>query len=416
MSEWRREIARPSQLAPAWSWFLWLILAGRGFGKTRAATEWLDEEARKSKRGDQVLLAGRTPADVRDYSLKGPGGLLTHHPDIEYQPSNRLLIWPNGVHGLIRSGENPEEFRGFSGEKALLEEFCAWSYPESCWNNLMFGMREREPQVVISTTPRPISTLKRIMKMPNVAVTRGTSYENRSNLSARWVANVLDPLEGTRLGRQEIGAELLEDVQGALWTLTAIDATRRRPEDVPQLVRVVVGVDPQGSKMVGHETGIVGAGLGVDRRIYVLADESINGTPGEWGNRAVATYERLKADRIVGERNFGGDMVETTIRAVKSTVSYSNVTASRGKQQRAEPIAARYEKSEVSHVGTFPTLEDEMCGFVPGVGLVTDATAEQGAEPSADGRKRSPNRMDALVWAITALTDGPGAVTVVSRY
>ena len=387
---WRRA-ARPKQIPPGGDWFTWLIMAGRGFGKTRTGAEWANERATSHKRGEEILIAGRTPSDVRDYSLHGEGGLLTHHPEIRYEPSKRMLTWPNGVVGLIRSGANPEEFRGFSGETAWLDEFAAWDYPEDCWNNLKFGLRERDPRVCITTTPRPLPILKGIIKDPGTALVTGSSYENRENLSPKWVENVLEPLAGTRLGRQEIEAELLEDVEGALWVLSRIEALRVKAGDLPRLIRIVVGVDPQAVKKAGSMTGIVVVGLGVDKHLYVLEDCSINGTPAEWGARAVAAYERWSADRIVGEVNNGGDMVESTVRAVKESASYKKVHASRGKTIRAEPIAARTERGEVHHVGAWPALEHEMCSWTQ--------------DPQINKSLPSPNRMDAMVWAATELTE-----------
>lgn len=334
-----------------------------------------------------MLLAGRTPADVREYALNGEGGLLRHHPDIDYQPSKRLLTWPNGVTGLIRSGANPEEFRGFSGEFAWLDEFAAWDYPEESWYNLLFGMRERDPRICITSTPRPIKTLREILVSPGTVAVRGSSLENRDNLAEKYIQNVLEPLAGTRRGRQEIEAELLEDAEGALWTLKLIEELRVHREDVPALKRVVVGVDPQGVKAEGSMTGIVCVGLGVDGELYVLEDASVNGTPAEWGAKAVACLERHEGDRIVGERNFGGEMVEHTIRTVAPRASFKLVTASRGKQQRAEPISALYEQGKAHHVGSHAALEDEMCTWTPEA-------------------KESPNRLDALVWACTELTTG----------
>lgn len=396
------DIAREKQLPPPGEWFVWLLLAGRGFGKSRTGGEWLDERARSKAPGQQVLIAGRTPSDVRDYLLHGPGGILTHHPDVVYEPSNRALTWPNGVVGLIRSGANPEEFRGYSGDTALLDEFMAWDYPEECWNNLIFGMREGDPKIAIMTTPRPLPVLKRIRAMPGVVVVVGDTQENEANLSAVYIRSVVDPLRGTRLGRQELGAEVLEDLEGALWRLADIDRQRRKVEDLPRLLRVVVGVDPQGTRDVeapadrttesyrpSSETGIIAAALGEDLRYYVLEDGSINGTPNQWGTRAVAVYDRQKADRVVGEKNFGGEMVEHTVRTVREDVAFDYVVASRGKRQRAEPVAALYEQGRVSHVGSFAALEDEMCSFMPESGW-------------------SPNRMDALVWALTYVqVEGP---------
>lgn len=380
--------ARPNQLPPPGEWFVWMMLWGRGTGKTRTAGEWLDDEVRSGRTGHQVLIAGRTPSDVRDYALHGPGGLLTNHPDIRHKASERLLVWPNGVEGLIRSGANPEEFRGASSDRAWLDEFAAWDYPEESWNNLMFGMREgKSPRIVIATTPRPIPIVKAIMAMPTTVFSRATSYENRANLADIYVRAVLDPLMGTRLGRQEIEAELLDEVEGALWSLKVIDAGRVKRDAVPDLKRIAVGVDPQGTKKQGSMTGIVAVGEGADGHFYVLEDASVNGTPHEWGHAAVACYERHAADRIVAEKNFGGDMVEQTIRTVRENVSYEAVVASRGKRQRAEPGAALYEQGKVHHAGVFAALEDEMCGFTPDT-------------------KESPNRMDALVWALTALAFG----------
>ena len=392
-----RAVAREKQLPPPGDWFTWLLMAGRGFGKTRAGIEWLDEKARtKCRRGDQVLLAGRTPADVRTFSLQGPGGLLTNHPDVRYFPSKRELLWPNGVIGVIRSGANPEEFRGFSGEYALLEELAAWQYAAESYSNLMLGMREgASPRVAIATTPRPIKLIREIMEAPGTVVVRGSSYENRDNLAASYVENVLDPMSQTRLGRQEVFAELLDEIEGALWRmqtdhtvappLLGIEDTRHAHGALPEMVRIVVGVDPQGKKRPGSETGIVAGGKATNGHYYVLADSSINGAPSEWGAAVSSTAKRWGADRTVGEANFGGDMVESTLRSVAPELSYANVHAARGKTQRAEPIAALYEMGLVHHVGQFPELEDEMTTFVAGEGA-------------------SPNRMDALVWCLTELS------------
>lgn len=392
--------ARRKQRPPADDdWFIWLVLAGRGFGKTRTGIEWLDRDARLAQSGQQFLLAGRTPADVRDYTLYGPGGLLTHHPDVSYEASKRMLTWPNGVQALIRSGANPEEFRGFSGARSLLEEFAAWQYAKEAWENLSFGMREGDPRIGITTTPRDKDVLRAIIKMPGTRVVGGSSLENSANLADKYRTNVLDPLLGTRLGRREILAEMLADIEGALWTQGLIDDLRVDRRDVPQLKRVVVGVDPQGKKKgttdsegrADAETGIVVAGLGVDEHVYVLEDGSLDGKPSEWGLRTVALYDRHKADRVAGERNFGGDMVEHVVRTVRKNISYEDANASRGKQRRAEPVAALYEQGRVHHVirdrevgNEFAALESEMTSWTP----------------ESD---RSPNRMDALVWAVSIL-------------
>ncbi len=378
-------------------WFVWLVLAGRGFGKTRTGIEWLNREARLAKSGEQFLLAGRTPADVHDYALYGPGGLITHHPDIDV--TKRTLTWPNGVQALIRSGANPEEFRGFSGTRALLEEFAAWQYAQEAWNNLSLGMREGDPRIGIMTTPRDKEVLRSIIKMPGTRKVGGSSLENSANLADKYRTNVIDPLMGTRLGRREVLAEMLADVEGALWKQAMIDGLRVDRRDVPQLKRVVVGVDPQGKKKgttdeegrADAETGIVAAGLGVDEHVYVLEDASVDGTPAEWGVCTVGVYDRQRADRVAGERNFGGDMVEHVVRTVRKNISYEDANASRGKQRRAEPVAALYEQGRVHHVtrdrevgNEFAALESEMTSWTP-------------------DSDRSPNRMDALVWAVSLL-------------
>jgi phage terminase large subunit-like protein len=374
--------ARAKQRPPDGEWLVWLIQTGRGFGKTRTAAEYVDREARLMRRGDQVLVAGRTPSDVRTFSLEGPGGLLTHHPDIVYEPSKRELTWPNGVKGVIRSGANPEEFRGYSGRLAWLDEFAAWKYPSAAWENLMFGVRESDPRIVITTTPRPIPVMRSIRERKSTVIVTGSSLENERNLSQRWIEEVVEPLRGTRLGRQEVEGEMIDDAEGALWTRDLLE--RCRVASAPHLVRIVGGVDPQGRKGVSRETGIVYAGEGIDGRYYVVEDVSISGTPAEWGDRVVGMYHRLRADRIVGEVNYGGEMVEHTLRTVDQNVSFAEVRATRGKDVRAEPVSALYEKGRVSHVGAFPELEDEMCTW-------------------SKNERWSPNRLDALVWALTEL-------------
>lgn len=378
-------VAREKQLAPDPPWYTWLLLAGRGFGKTRTGAEWIDMKARRLPPGEQVLIAGRTPADVRDYSLHGSGGLLRHHRDVVYSPSHRLLQWPNGVEGLIRSGANPDEFRGYSGSVVWLDELCAWRYPEECWNNLMFGVREGDPQICVTTSPRPIRVLKQIMSSASTIIVRGSSEENRANLSDRWYEEVLEPLRGTRLWRQEAMGEVLEDVEGALWRRDQVEQIRVAQDELPRLNRVVVAVDPQGAVGASKETGVVGAAKGADDLYYVLADESLSASPGEWGQAVVDAYDALSADRVIGEVNYGGDMVEATIRNIRPDVSFGSVRATRGKARRAEPIAALYEQGKVRHVGAFPQLEDEMCSWT-------------------QDEAWSPNRLDALVWALTELS------------
>jgi phage terminase large subunit-like protein len=384
--EWHSQ-RRESQTPPDWDWFVWLLMAGRGFGKTRTGAGWIDDKAREAEAGEQLLIGGRTPSDVRDYALFGQGGLLTHYPDIRYEPSKRALIWPNGAIGLIRSGANPEEFRGFSGRTAWLDEFAAWDYPRDCWDNLKFGVREQgNPQICMTTTPKPIKVLREIIDAKSTALIRGSSYENRENLSEKWIREVLDPLKGTRLGRQEIAAELLEDVEGALWNLALLEKTRVKK--APDLVEVCVAVDPAvTADKDSDETGIVAAGKCADGHGYILDDVSGIYLPLHWAKTAIGVFHSLEADYIVAEVNQGGDMVETTIHTVDERVPVRKIHAKRGKYTRAEPVSALYEQNRAHHAGIFPELEDEQCSYTP-------------------GSKWSPSRMDAAVWALTSLMFG----------
>jgi phage terminase large subunit-like protein len=383
--DWRRN-ARPSQLAPDWGWIVWLLLAGRGFGKTRSACE-ATREAVESEQYGRIAIVGRTAADVRDVIVEGDSGLLAICPPWnrpEYEPSKRRLTWPNGATATTFSAEEPDMLRGPNIDWALCDETASWSHVEPTWNNLMFTLRRgKHPRAVVATTPRPIPLIKRLLKDPTVAVTRGSTYENRDNLAPAFFEQIIRPLEGTRIARQEIDADVLEDVEGALWTLTQLDALR--VAETPPLKRIVVAVDP--SANAGEEglaeTGIVVAGLGQDGCGYVIEDASLRGSPHEWATAAVEAYRRHQADRIVAEANQGGAMVEHVLRTVDPRVPITLVHASRGKQTRAEPIAALYEQSRVRHVGTFPKLEDQMTSWVPG--------------------EASPDRMDALVWALSEL-------------
>lgn len=341
------------------------------------------------KPGRWIALVARTPADARDYMIEGPGGILKNVPPWEapeYEPSKRRLTWPNGSWATIYSDDEPDQVRGFSGDTAWLDEFGKYKHPREVWDNLQFGMREAsndQPRTLITMTPKPLSVIKEIEADPSTVVVTGSSYENRANLDPKWFDRTLARYEGTRLGRQEIHAEILDDTPGALWTRALIE--RQRVRKAPSLVRVVVAVDPAAtSGEQAAETGIITAGVGVDGKGYVLSDDSLRASPHGWASQAVVAYHRHKADRLVAETNNGGDMVIYTIGTVDATVATKKLTASRGKQARAEPVAALYEQGNVYHVGSFPDLEDQLCGWVPGEG-------------------ESPDRLDALVWAITEL-------------
>lgn len=383
--------ARPKQLPPPGEWSTWVVRAGRGFGKTRAGSGWFHERAMQAP-GRWMAMIARTPADAREYQIEGPGGVLRNTPPDErplYEPSKRRLTWPNGSWATIYSDEEPDQLRGFSGDTAWLDEFAKFKHAQETWDNLQFGMREASndhPRTLITTTPRPIPQLKAIEQLPGTVVVRGSSYENRANLDPRWFDETIAAYEGTRFGRQEIHAEILDDVPGALWQRSNIE--QLRVERAPDLRRIVVAIDPAVSAGEDSDhTGIVAAALGVDGHGYVLADHSLRASPAGWARRAIAIFRDLQADRIVAEKNQGGDMIRHTIETIDGAVPVRLVHASRGKLTRAEPIAALYEQGRVHHVGTFPELEDQMCTY--------------------DGTQDSPDRMDALVWALTDLMIGP---------
>lgn len=387
--------ARPEQILPPadaipGGWFVWLILAGRGFGKTRTGVEAVKEWVKTNSR---VNLAGATSDDVRDIMIEGESGILAHCTKAErpwYRPSKRRLDWPNGARSLLLTGEEPDRARGKQSEKLWADEVAAWKYPEA-WDQLMLGLRLGDnPQAVATTTPRPIVLIKELLAAPTTVVTRGSTYANKRNLSAKFFSQVITKYEGTRLGRQELMAEVLDENPNALFTLANIE--ENRVKKLPQLVRIVVAIDPAAtSGEDADDTGIIIAGRDDQQppHFYVIDDQTAHDKPAGWAKKAVAAYHAHEADRIVGEINNGGEMVESTIRNVDENVSYKSVHATRGKVIRAEPVSALYEQNRVHHVGFWPKLEDEMAQYDPALGK----------------DQPSPNRMDALVWAITDLAD-----------
>jgi len=391
--------ARPEQLPPTGDWDIWVYLAGRGTGKTRAGAEWARSQA-ESIPGSHGALVAATPGDARDVMVEGESGILSVCPpwDIPfYEPAKRRLTWKNGSAAHIYSAFDPVHLRGPQFHWAWADELASWKKlktdptgrKDNPWDMLMFGLRLGEkPRCVVSTTPKPIELIRELLRDPRCAITRGSTYDNIANLAPSFVELLLSKYEGTTLGRQEINAELLEEIEGALWTQKTLESCRRT--EYPEMVRIVTAVDPTGGVA---EAGIVTAGIGTDGHGYVLDDSSLRGSPDEWARAAITDYNKFKADRIIAEANFGGEMVEHTIRMtaekLKQSVSYKDVHASRGKQIRAEPVAALYEQGRVHHVGVFPQLEGELTSWVPG--------------------EASPNRLDALVWAITELiVDAPG--------
>jgi len=325
--------------------------------------------------------------------VEGNSGILACSPPDRrplYEPSKRRLTWPNGAVATLFNAVEPDQLRGPQFDGAWCDELAKWRYAQETWDQLQFGLRlGAKPRVVVTTTPRPIPLIRSLIKDPSTFVTRGRTLDNAANLAAPFLKTITEKYGGTRLGRQELEAEILDDVPGALWARSDIDKALK-PIAVPDLARIVVAVDPSGvgsGSDTGDSVGIVVAGKGVDGRGYVLADQTCRLSPAGWGARAVAAYHRYSADRIVAESNFGGAMVEHVVRTADSSVAYAEVKASRGKVIRAEPIAALYEQGRVSHVQGFPELEDQMCQ------MATDGFLGEG----------SPDRLDALVWALSDL-------------
>jgi len=381
--------ARENQLPPAGDWTHWLMLAGRGFGKTRAGAEWVRRMA-EANPGSRTALVAPTLHDARSIMVEGESGLMAICPPWNrprFEPSKRRLIWPNGSIAALYSAEEPERLRGPQHHGAWCDELCSWRRGQETWDNLMFGLRlGAHPRTAITTTPKPTPLLKALVGEARTVITRGTTFENLDNLAPAFAAEILAKYEGTRTGRQELMAEILEDVPGALWQRGQLEALRI--EAVPHLRRIVVAVDPPASAGPKADTcGIVAAGVDESGTGYVLADMSVQGlSPAGWAARAVGLYESLQADRIVIEANQGGAMAESVLREVDPTAAIARVFARRGKQARAEPVAALYEQSRVFHAGNFPMLEDQMCAF----------TGER-------IRGESPDRVDALVWALAHL-------------
>jgi phage terminase large subunit-like protein len=394
--------ARAAQTPPEGEWRIWLLLAGRGFGKTRCGAEFVRARIEGGEAA-RVALVGATAADARAIMVEGESGLIAACPPDKrphYQSSTRLLIWPDGAIATVYSADEPDRLRGPQHDLAWCDELASWRYPEA-FDMLMFGLRlGRDPRAVVTTTPRPTRLIKTLLGDPTVALSRGTTHDNYEHLAPGFLAQIIRKYEGTRLGRQEIDAEVLEDVPGALWSRGLIEAARARA--APPLSRVVVAIDPAASASIeADETGIIVAGRDERGQGWVLGDLSGHYSPTEWARTAIAAYRAHAADRVVAEINNGGDMVEATLRVVDPAVSFAAVRASRGKAARAEPVAALYEQGRVHHVGAFAALEDQMCALTPDRGSGSAA----GVERNAAGF--SPDRVDALVWALTYLLIEP---------
>jgi len=389
---------RPEQQPPPGEWRTWLILAGRGWGKSRTGAEWVRAMATRG-RARRIALVARTAADVRDVLIEGESGLLAIHRADErpvWEPSRRRLTWPNGAIATTYSADEPDQLRGPQHDSAWVDEICAWRYPDA-WDQLQLGLRlGDDPRVVATTTPRPTALVRSLVAAPSTVVTRGRTADNARNLAPGVVEALAARYAGTRLGRQELDGEILDDTPGALWTRAMIEATSARV--APELRRVVVALDPSvAADGGGDECGIVVAGVDYDGRAWVLRDGSGNLSPSDWSRRAVALAEEHAADCIVAESNQGGALVEQTLRAAGARTRVRLVHAARGKRARAEPVAALYEQGRVRHLPGLQRLEDEMCTWSSAAG-----------DPS-------PNRLDALVWACFDLCGLAAAPRVASE-
>lgn len=395
------------QLPPEGDWRTWVIMGGRGAGKTRAGAEWVRREVEGARpldpgRSRRVALVGETIEQVREVMVFGESGILACSPPDrrpEWQAGRKRLLWPNGAMAQVFSAHEPEALRGPQFDAAWIDELAKWKKADAAWDMLQFALRLGEnPRQCVTTTPKNVPVLKSILGNPSTVMTHAPTEANRAHLAASFLAEVRARYAGTRLGRQELDGELLEDAEGAIWTMAGLEAARL--DKLPDLSRIVVAIDPP---VTGHEgsdecgilvVGAVTDGAPQDWRAVVLEDASVSAaSPQAWAEAAIAAMERHGADRLVAEVNQGGDMVETVIRQIDPLVPFRAVRATRGKVARAEPVAALYEQGRVSHVAGLVALEDQMCRMT-----------QRGYE----GRG-SPDRVDALVWALQDLMIDPAA-------
>jgi len=405
--------AHEHQIEPQGAWSTWLILGGRGAGKTRAGAEWIRKIIRtgtaSSATNDNaparaIALVAETYADAREVMIEGASGIRAVAADYErpeYEASRRRLVWPGGAVAYCFSAQDPDGLRGYQFDAAWSDELCKWRYPEETWSNLQLALRlGAKPRQMVTTTPRPMALLKRLIASKQTVMRRASSYDNAANLAETFFTEIAAQYEGTALGRQELLGEIIDDIAGALWTWNMIEASRIVV--APVLSRIVVAVDPPASSGPGaDECGIVIAGAAEINGVhtaFVLADWSAGGlSPRQWAEKTVAAYHEFEADRIVVEVNQGGDMAKAVIAQVDAAAPVRGVYATRGKRLRAEPIAALYEQGRVRHVGAHPKLEDQMTSYTGAGG-------------------KSPDRLDALVWALTELMlKTPAPVPAVRR-
>jgi len=390
--------ARPQQLAPDGKWLIWFVLAGRGYGKTRTGAEWIRSQVEEyGKR--RIALVGETSADCRDVMIEGESGILNICPPWnkpKYEPSKRRLVWKNGAMATTYSGKEPNQLRGPQHDCAWADELAKWQYMEDAWSNLMLGLRGgQDPRVIVTTTPRPLKLIKELVGGKDSVVTGGSTYDNKVNLPATFFETVVASYEGTRLGQQEIYAQILEDNPEALFNRERIHQNRMAQSPSGQKLLSAVALDPAvTSGESAADTGII-AGFSMmynnKKHYFVTHDFTCHAPPLKWTKVGIAAYHRLQLNMIIGEVNNGGDLIKTLIRQIDPSVRFRAVRASRGKALRAEPISALYDQNLVHHIGVFPKLEDEMCTW------------------SSDLNERSPDRLDALVWLLTYLSGKGGA-------
>jgi len=389
--------ARPQQIEPPGDWLLWFLLAGRGFGKTRTGAEWIRQQV-EEKGKKRIALIGETAADCRDVMIEGESGLLNVCPPWfrpKHEPSRRRLVWPNGAIATTYSGKEPNQLRGPQHDCTWADELAKWQYMDEAWSNLMFGLRGgKDPRVIVTTTPRPLKLIKELVSSKSTVVTGGSTYDNKDNLPRSFFEVVISPYEGTRLGQQEIYAQILEDNPEALFNRERIHQNRVAQAPEGKLL-AATAIDPAvTSGDSAADTGIVcgfSAKMDGKKHYYITHDLTCHEQPLKWIKVAIGAYNRLKHNCIIGEVNNGGDLIKTLIKQVDPSVRFKAVRATKGKALRAEPISALYDQNLVHHVGVFPKLEDQMCTWSPDLG------------------ERSPDRLDALVWLLTYLSGKGGA-------
>ncbi|MXN65713.1 ATP-binding protein [Stappia sp. GBMRC 2046] len=388
--------AHDHQLPPQGLWRVWMLLGGRGAGKTRAGAEWIRAMAlghgwATRRPVGRIALVGETISDAREVMVEGVSGILSVHPKAErpeWQPSRRRLEWPNGAVAQTFSSEDPESLRGPQFDIAWCDELAKWRHARATYDMLQFSLRLGDnPRQLVTTTPRPVPLVKSLMGDADTALSRAPTRKNRANLAPGFLTALKRTYEGTRLGRQELDGELVEDRPGALWSRDMLE--RARVQETPELRRIVVAVDPPASSSKRSDAcGMIVAGLAEDGRAYVISDRSLKrARPADWGRAAISAWRMFEADCLIAEVNQGGEMVSAIIAGIDAGVPVKSVHATRGKWLRAEPVALLYEQGQVAHVGAFPELEDEMADFAPD-GLSSG---------------HSPDRLDALVYALSDL-------------